>query len=363
MAKVVTFGEIMGRFSPEGKLRLRQALPGKMVVGCGGAEANVAASILCLGGTASFVTSLPMNPLADSCLAVLAGLGVDVGHVIRTKTGRLGLVFLEHGADQRPSNVVYDRAGSAIAVTPPEAYNWKNILAGTNWLHLTGITPAVSEMAAQATLQAAQQAKSMGLTVSCDLNFRKKLWSYDPALKPRELAEKTMRQILKHVDLVIANEEDASDVLQIHASDTDLHAGKVAVEKYPQVAQKIVEQFPNVQQVAITLRQSISASHNNWGAMLYTAAQDKSVFAPTREGSYCPYEIRTIVDRVGGGDAFAGALIFALQTPELAEPSQALAFAVASSCLAHTIEGDFNYSSRGEVEALMKGSGSGRVVR
>ena len=363
MQKVITFGEIMGRLAPDGKLRFGQALPGHLNVTFGGAEANVAVAVAGMGGQASFVTALPKNPVADACVARLRGLGVDTSNILRVKSGRLGLYFLEHGSDQRPSNVVYDRDGSAIAITPAEQYPWESILAGGAWLHVSGITPAVSRNAAQATQDAARAAKAAGLTVSCDLNFRKKLWNWEPSLKPRQLAQKTMRGLLPFVDLLIANEEDAADVLDIHAGDTDVQAGKVSVEKYPAVAREIVRQFPNISRVAVTLRQSISASHNDWGAMLYVAKGEQAFFAPLRGGNYRPYEIRNIVDRVGAGDAFGAGLIFASLTPDLAEPQTALSFATAASCLAHTIEGDFNFVSRAEVETLMKGSGSGRVVR
>jgi len=363
VSKVVTFGEIMGRLAPPGFLRFAQAMPGSLDITFAGAEANVAASVVMLGGQAAFVTALPKNPIADACVASLRAIGIDTSHIVRTDEGRLGLYFLETGANQRPSQVVYDRAGSAISITPADAYPWEEALAGAEWFHTTGITPAVGRRAAEAVLAAVKEAKAQGLTVSCDLNFRKKLWRWEPGTPPRELAERTMRGVLPFVDLVIANEADAADVLSIKAKDTDVEAGKLAVDRYPEVARAIVEQFPNVTRVGITLRESISASHNNWGAMLYDAASDEAHFAPTVEGAYQPYHIRNIVDRVGGGDSFAAGLITALTTPELSEPETAVAFAAAASCLAHSILGDFNFSSRTEVEALMKGSGAGRVVR
>jgi 2-dehydro-3-deoxygluconokinase len=275
----------------------------------------------------------------------------------------LGLFFLETGANQRPSSVLYDRSGSAISQTPGARYAWKEIFSEAHWFHITGITPSLSRIAAEATLLAVREAKAQRLQISCDLNFRKKLWRWDPALSSHELAEKTMREILPHVDLVVANEEDDADVLGIRAQDTDVQSGKVAVEHYPAVAREIVRQFPNVSRVAITLRESISASHNNWGALLYESAGDVPYFAPLSRGRYEPYAIRNLVDRVGAGDAFAAALIYALTTPDLKASDTAVAFAAAASCLAHSIAGDFNYTSRSEVEALMKGSGSGRVVR
>jgi 2-dehydro-3-deoxygluconokinase len=230
-------------------------------------------------------------------------------------------------------------------------------------LHTTGITPALSKTAAEAAETAVKEAKNARLTVSCDLNFRKKLWRWNPEVRPSELAGNTMRRILPYVDLVIANEEDAHDVLGISAENTDVDAGQLDASKYTEVAREIVSQFKNVKKVAITLRESISASHNNWGAMLYDATSGNTYFAPVQDGKYTPYEIRSIVDRVGGGDAFGAALIFALNTAELASPEDALRFATASSCLCHSINGDFNYVGRSEVEALMGGSASGRVVR
>lgn len=363
MKPIITFGEVMGRFAPEGVLRFRQAAPGPLNLTFGGAEANVAASLAQLGAEARFVTALPQHAIADSCVSVFRGLGVDTSHILRTKEGRLGLYFFENGANQRPSNVIYDRAYSAVSLTPGSGYDWEAILAGAGWLHTTGITPALSKVSADAVRHAVQVAKQEGLTVSCDLNFRKKLWNWEPGMEAKALAEKTMREILPFVDLVIANEEDAADVLGIHAAETNVDSGELAVDQYPDVARKIAAQFPNLRMVAITLRESLSASHNNWGAMLLDVASDQVVFAPLRNGKYEPYQIKNIVDRVGGGDSFGAGLIFALNTPELSAPDQAIAFAVAASCLCHSIGGDINYTSRAEVEALMKGSGSGRVVR
>lgn len=363
MNTIVTFGEVMGRLAPEGVLRFRQSLPGKLDLTFGGAEANVAASLAQLGASARFVTALPRHAIADSCVAVFAGLGVDTSCIVRNDKGRLGLYFFENGANQRPSNVIYDRAHSAVSTTPAGDYPWDKILDGAQWLHTTGITPALSRTAAEAVIHAVKAAKAAGLTVSCDLNFRKKLWNWEPGTDSKTLAGKTMREVLPHVDVVIANEEDAADVLGIHAANTDVESGHLDTAAFPEVADKIAKEFPNIRQVAITLRESISASHNNWGAMLYDVATAGAFFAPMRDGQYRPYEIRNIVDRVGGGDSFGAGLIFALNTPELAEPPRAISFAVAASCLCHSISGDINYTSRSEVEALMKGSGSGRVVR
>ncbi len=352
MSRIVTFGEIMGRLAPEGFLRLRQCLPGTLQVTFAGAEANVAVSIALLGGESAFVTALPRNAVADACVANLRALGVDTSRILRTDTGRLGLFFLETGANQRPGNVIYDRAGSAISQVPAEAYDWPSVFREAHWFHITGITPALSRVSAEAALAAVKEARAHGLQISCDLNFRSKLWRWDPDLGPKELAGRTMRGILPYVDMVVANEEDAEEVLGIRARDTDVQSGRLAAEQYPEVAREIARRFPNVARVAFTLRESVSASHNNWGAMLYERSRDAAFFAPVREGRYAPYAIRDIVDRVGAGDAFAAALIFALTTPELSAPETAVSFAAAASCLAHSIAGDFNYVSRGEVEGF-----------
>lgn len=361
---IVTFGEIMGRLCPEGYQRFLQSMPGKLDITFAGAEANVAASIALLGGNTRFVSALPENSIGNACLHNLRALGVDTSHIISSPSGRMGLYFIEKGANQRPSNVIYDRENSTLALTDPAQYRWNEAFAKASWFHVTGITPAVSQAAYNATLDAAKSAKNQGLTISCDLNFRKKLWQWDPTLNANELAESCMREILPFVDVLVANEADAADVLGIQADQTDVESGSLDFDRYPAVASEIVRQFPAIQQVAITLRESISASHNNWGAMMYDASNQQAHFAPTNDnGCYEPYEIRSIIDRVGGGDSFAAGLIFALNTPEFARPAIAIRFAAAASCLAHSIEGDFNYVSRNEVENLMGGSASGRISR
>ncbi|MGJ8639563.1 MAG: sugar kinase [Opitutaceae bacterium] len=359
---VVTFGEIMGRLAAPANLRLRQTR--EIEVTYAGAEASVAVSVCNFGGSARYVTALPKHALADATIDSVRAMGVDTQYILRTDEGRLGLYFLETGANQRPSNVIYDREDSAVAITPVDQYDWKAIFDGAQWLHLSGITPALSKNAAEATVVAAQKAKEAGAQVSIDLNFRGKLWKWDSNKTARELAQETMRKVLPFVDVVIANEEDCHDVLGIRAGDTDVHSGALDTARYPDVARQVVAQFPNVSKVAITLRESLSASHNNWGAMLFDAASDTPVYAPLdTDGNYQSYQIKNIVDRVGGGDSFAGGLIFALTTPELSEPQTAVKYAVAASCLKHSIKGDFNISTRQEVEALMGGSASGRVVR
>lgn len=363
--RVVSFGEVMGRLAPSDFLRFTQALPGPVAFTFGGGEANVASSLAMFGLDAAFVTALPANhAVADACVNTLRGLGVDTASIVRTPGGRLGLYYLEGGTNQRASNVIYDRAGSAIDVTPSKAYDWPAILKGADWFHITGITPAISANTAQAAKDALTAAHDAGVTVSCDLNFRKKLWNWRPGTPSRELAEETMRQLMPYVNVVIANEEDAEKVLGIKAADTDVETGDLNIRAYEGVARQIVAQFPNVSSVAITLRESYSASHNNWGAMLYDARSDTACYAPLApDGKYTPYEIRNIVDRVGGGDSFAAGLIFAMLTEELSKPQTVIAFATAASCLKHSIPGDINYATRAEVEALMKGAASGRVNR
>lgn len=358
------FGEIMARIAPPGQLRWRQTVPGAVQVTWGGGEANVCVSLALFGHQARFLTALPKTPITEALAGTLRSCGVDTEKILWRKEGRLGLYFVEGGANQRGSTVIYDRAGSAVSLAGPEEYDFAAALAGVKWLHITGITPAISEAACQANLALAKQAKQAGVTVSCDLNFRKKLWNWRAGTQPKALARECMAQVLPFVDLVIANEEDAADVLDIHAAGSDVTAGRIDAEAYTQVARQIVNRFPGVSKVAITLRESLSADHNNWGALLFDAASGKSHLAPTNgKGEYQPYEIRDIVDRVGGGDSFAAGLLSALNTPDLAAPDKAIAFAVAASCLKHSIQGDFNYVTREEVLALMQGNASGRVQR
>jgi len=360
---VVTFGEIMARLAPPGFRKFRQHLPGSVNITFAGAEANVAAAIVLLGGNARFVSALPDHAIADACLGQLRGLGIDTQYVLRTNEGRLGLFFLEVGANQRPSRVVYDRSGASLGLVPGEKYDWPAIFAGAKWFHVSGITPAVSRLAAAATLLAVQAAKREGLTVSCDLNFRKQLWTWDGSRKPRDLAEATMRDLLRSVDVLFANEEDCGEVLGIAAEGANMQSGQLEATRYGDVARRVAQQFPHLRLIALTLRESVSATHNNWGAMLYEVSASLVHLAPRARERYEPYQIRNIVDRVGAGDAFAGGLIFALTRPELQEAKRALDFATAASCLAHSIDGDFNFSTRAEVEALVNGSTSGRVVR
>ncbi len=362
MKRVVTFGEIMGRLCPENFLRFKQSMPGRLNLTFAGAEANVAASLSMLGRKSRFVTSLPNNDITEACLTTLKGIEVDTSFVNLAKKGRMGLYFVEKGANQRPSRVVYDREYSSVSMVEGSAYPWAEIFADADWFHFTGITPSLSRIAADAALMAAKAAKAAGVRVSCDLNFRNKLWQWGEDKGAKELAKEVMSELLPYIDVVIANEEDASDVLGIECG--DVHNADINIDKYKGVAQEIVRQFPNISQVAITLRESYSATHNNWGAMLYDVALGEAFFAPLDgDGEYSPYEIRNIVDRVGGGDSFGAGLVYALTSDEYSSPELAIRFAVASSCLCHSIEGDFNYVTLSEVLSLMGGSASGRVVR
>ena len=342
MSRVITFGEVMLRLNPEGYLRIVQAE--RLEMNLAGGEANVAVSLANYGAEASFVTKVPTHEIGDYVIREMRRNGVDTKDIVRGGA-RLGTFYLEKGASQRASKVIYDRANSAIAEAKSEEFDWDNIFKDADWFHFTGITPALSKNMADACLDACKKAKEMGLTVSCDLNYRSKLWS-------REEAGKVMSELVKYVDVCIANEEDAADVFGIHAAHTDIHGGKLDYDAYIDVARQLATRF-DFKKVAITLRGSISASRNTWAGMLYDAATGKAEFS--RE-----YDIQ-IVDRVGGGDSFGGALIYSLT--EKYDDERAIQFAVAASCLKHTIEHDFNLVSVKEVEALAGGNGSGRVQR
>jgi 2-dehydro-3-deoxygluconokinase len=360
----VSFGEVMMRITMPEYLRFRQALPGTANITFAGAEANVAAFLGLQGLPVELVTALPDNPISDACIGAFDSVRVGTRFAFRRKSGRLGIYFVETGANQRPSNVIYDRDNSAIALTSPEEYDWDRILKDCCWLHLTGITPALSKNTMEATEAAMKKARDLGITVSLDLNFRKKLWNWNPSFAPRELARKVMAKIMPYTDIVIGNEEDADEVLGIKAGDTNVNSGNLEIQKYPDVAQQIIRKYPNVSMVAFTLRESISATHNNWGAMLYNIKSDSVCFAPERNGVYEPYQIHSIVDRIGGGDSFSAGLIYALLDPEFnGNDRDVISFAASASCLCHSIYGDFNYSTKNEIAALMRGSANGRIVR
>jgi len=340
MKKVVCFGEIMLRLNPKGYLRFTQA--SELEASYAGGEANVAVSLAQFGLSASYVTKVPKHEIGQCAINELKRFGVDTSGVLRGGE-RLGAYYVEKGASQRASKVIYDRAHSAIAEALPEEFDWEALLAGSNWFHFTGITPALSDTAARISMDAVKAAKRLGITVSCDLNYRKNLWSSEKACK-------VMTQLMPFVDVLIANEEDAADVFGINAEGSDIQTGKLSREGYISVAARLMEHF-NFKNVAITLRGSISANDNNWSGMLCDG--QNACFAPE-------YAVH-IVDRVGGGDSFGAGLIYALLNEY--DSQKAVNFAAAASCLKHSIEHDFNLVSVHEVEALMNGDASGRVRR
>jgi 2-dehydro-3-deoxygluconokinase len=343
MQTTVTFGEIMLRLAPPGLERFLQSP--QFVATWGGGEANVAVAVAQFGAPAAYVTVLPAsNPIADACIAELRRFGVDTSKIVRGK-GRVGVYYLEGGANQRPSKVVYDRENSAIALAKPGDINWDSAFEGAGWFHITGITPAISASAADLALESVRVAKAKGLTVSCDLNYRKNLWKWG------KKAAEFMPDLVKSTDVAIANEEDVQMALGIQA-EVDVHSGKLDPAQYEKLTARVLAEYPQLKAIAITLRESHSASHNGWSACL----NDRKQFLVSRS-----YEITHIVDRVGGGDSFAGGLIYGLQN--LKGNQEALEFAVAASCLKHSIPGDFNRFTVDEVNALLKGGGSGRVQR
>lgn len=338
--RVITFGEIMLRLAPEGYYRFVQAESYGATYG--GGEANVAVSLANYGYDAKFVTKLPKHEIGQAAINALRRYGVDTSYITRGGD-RVGIYFLEKGASQRPSKVIYDRAGSSIATASCEDFNWDEIFEGVDWFHFTGITPALNDTVADICLEACKKAKEKGITISCDLNYRNKLWS-------KEKAGEVMGELCKFVDVCIANEEDAGDVFGIRASHTDITSGQVNHEGYKEVAKELAERF-NFKQVAITLRSSISANDNKWAAMLYDG----------EDYYFSKNYLMHITDRVGGGDSFGAGLIYA--SLEGYTAGQAVEFAVAASCLKHSIEGDFNQVSVEEVKKLAGGDGSGRVQR
>lgn len=338
--KTVTFGEVMLRLAPFGYLKLLQEPEFKATFG--GGEANVAVSLANFGEEVAYVTKLPDNPIAQACINELRGFGVDTSDITRGGD-RVGIYYCEKGASMRPSKVIYDRANSSIALAKKADFKWKKILKGADWFHFTGITPALGKNVEAITLDALKECKNKGITVSCDLNYRKKLWTKDEA-------RKSMTELCKYVDVCICNEEDAADVFGIQAQDTNVISGKLNKEGYESVAKQLVDKF-GFKVVAITLRESFSANDNNWSAMLYK--DGKAYYSKT-------YSIH-IVDRVGGGDSFGAGLIYALKNNY--SNQDAIEFAVGASALKHTIEGDYNRVTVNEVKTLIGGDASGRVQR
>lgn len=340
--RIVTFGEIMLRLKSPGQERFFQSPLFEATFG--GGEANVAVSLANYGMDSVFITVLPENILADACIKELRRFSVDTSKIKRGP-GRMGIYFLEAGANQLPSKVVYDRSYSAISLAKPGDINWDDAFQGADWFHITGITPAISANAMSLSLESVKIAKEKGITVSCDLNYRKNLWKYG------KKAPEVMAELVKYVDIAIGNEEDCQKSLGIQA-DIDVTRGKLEIDEYKALSDAVLEAFPNLKMIGITLRESISADINNWSACL----NDRENFFHS-----CKYEIRDIVDRVGGGDAFCGGLIYGLNTYK--SKKDALEFAVAAGCLKHSISGDFNLVNVADVEQLMGGDVSGRVQR
>lgn len=346
MPKIITFGEIMLRLSTPGYLRFGQAK--QFDATYGGGEANVAVSLANYGMDAKFVTRLPENDIAKACLKDLRSYGVDTSSIVYGGD-RLGIYFLETGAVARPSKVVYDRANSSIATIKPGDIDWKKVLEGADWFHWTGITPALSQGAADVCLEAIKAANAMGITVSCDLNYRKNLWKYG------KKASEVIPALVEGCDVILGNEEDADKVFGIKPEGFDVTStgGQIDQRRFQSVGEQLMKRFPRAKKVIITLRGSINANHNTWGGVLWDG---KTLYQSPR------YDITHIVDRVGGGDSFMGGLIYGLLT-YTGDDQKALNFAVAASCLKHTIFGDYNQVTVAEVENLMKGDASGRVSR
>lgn len=343
MADFLSIGEVMLRLKSPNHERLFQS--NSLETSFGGGEANVAVSLANFGLSSGFVSAIPDNSIGDAAVRELRGFGVDTTSVLRTGD-RLGIYFLETGANQRPSSVIYDRSNSSIAQVSPEEFNWSAIFREAKWLHITGITPALSESAAALSIEAVKAAKHFGLTVSCDFNFRGKLWKYGKS------APEVMTELVSYVDVGIANEEDCQRCLGISIDDIDVNSGELDLSKYEKLTDRVMAEYPDLSVLAVTLRESFSADRNDWSACL----RDRSAFHVSRH-----YKITDIIDRVGGGDSFASALIYGLNS--LDDHQSALEFAVAASCLKHSIPGDFNRVSVAEVNKLLGGDGSGRVQR
>jgi 2-dehydro-3-deoxygluconokinase len=356
MKRIVTFGEIMARIATPQFKRFQQAMPGDVEVTFAGAEASIAGSLAYLGSQAAFVTALPKHAIADACIANLRSLGVDTNCILRTDHGRLGIYFYERGVNQRTANVIYDREGSAVSITPAAEYDWDRVLDGAEWFVVSGITPAISRNAADVTLAALQAAARRQVKVACDMNYRSKLWQWDAELSPRALATKTMRQLLPLVDLFVGGREDVAAVLG-----TDV--GEDTDEELLGMCRQISQQYPNIQWVAMTRRFGLSSTENYFGGLLYVVQANVGWFAPQSAVKKHSYLITDIVDRLGAGDAFTAGLLYSLCTTDGAVSAATIEFATAAGCLAHSIEGDFNYVTRAEIESLLAGDSSGRVRR
>jgi len=340
--KYITFGEIMLRLKPLNWERFFQS--SLLEATFGGGEANVAVGLSRFGLNAAYVSVIPDNAIGDACIGELRRQGVDTSLIMR-KGNRLGIYFLEAGANQRPSKVIYDRSHSAIAETKPGDINWDKVFDGVSWFHISGITPAISLSASELSLEAVKKAREKGIIISCDLNFRKNLWKYGKS------APEVMGELVKYIDIALGNEEDCQKSLGVKV-DVDVEAGRLQAEKYRELTDRVLNLYPNIKKIAITLRESHSANYNGWSAVL----NNRKEFFISKK-----YEIHNIVDRVGGGDTFASGLIYGINN--LADDKEALEFAVAASCLMHSISGDLPLLSVEEVKSLAGGATSGRVQR
>jgi 2-dehydro-3-deoxygluconokinase len=353
---VLGLGEVLLRISPQPPLRVIQSVPGPLQCCVAGAEANTLASIAHFGGRARLVSALPDNVLADGCLAHLRGLGVDVSRVVRPRTGRMGLMFLEPGVGQRASQVLYDREHSAFSLTPPDAYDWDAIFADADWLHISGISGALSAAAEHTARHALEQAAARGCSVSFDPNFRSKLWRWEPGTEPIALAARILRGWLPFVTVFFGGLEDIALV-------SGIAPDPAAPDVWLDAAKQLTQRYPNVRQVVGTRRAGTSASEDRWSARLWDSESARYLEAPERGGEITPFEITPVVDRIGAGDAFAAGLIFATRTPALSALRTRLEFATAAGCFSHWVHGDINFATRAEVEALMGGAHGGRVNR
>jgi 2-dehydro-3-deoxygluconokinase len=356
MSRIVTLGEIMARFAAPGFQRFAQCMPGSMEVTFAGAEANMAVGIAQLGGEASFVTALPRNPLADACLANLRALGVDTRHVVRTQDGRMGLFFFEQGVNQRAGQVIYDRDGSTMAITPVQTYDWSEIFKSASWLMVSGITPAISRSAAEVTKSAMMQAQDMGLKVALDINYRSKLWRWDPAQQPRQLAMQTLRDLLSHVHLLIGG---PADIAALRGGDESVQQ----TADLTALATELCAEFASLRMVAMTRRQGDDGGSTSFAGLLHLRDEPLSYLAPLQNHGSGWHVVPRIVDRLGAGDAFSAGLVFALSHPSLNHPQRAISFATAAGCLAHSIDGDYLQASFDEVHELAGQLANGRVRR
>lgn len=356
MKTTVTFGELMVRITAPGVLRIRQAYPGPAEISFAGSEANVAESLAIQGCPSRFVTVLPENDVAECALSALRGRGVDTSCVVRRPSGRMGAYYVEGGASQRSSKVVYDRAGSLFSQCGRTAYRFSSAFRGADWLHVSGVSPAVSRKSADAALWAVKEAKKRGMTVSWDLNFRSKLWRWDPSRDPKTLAQEITAEILKYVDVVIGNIED-SDSVGIYTNDR--------IETNPDFCHEMMRRWPNLRLIVTILREIPTSTSDTWGGIIYDPATDRQTVAPLDgKGNYDPWRIDGIVDAIGTGDAFSAGLIYALKDPEInTDYRSVLEYTLACSCLAHTIKGDCNWTTREDVLALLKKGRGGRVQR